>query len=166
MFYFTLYNFDYWNPPLNMRMPICYVDYHETGLCCYLVISIENLLRPLQLFHFHLGPIYRLSLVAGWRNLQNEELHNLYSSPNVIKIINSRGMRREEHIVLMWQKRNTKLWWESHKRPPEKPTRRWEDNTKMDCREIRWVGMDLIHQLQDRDQWMALVDTVMKLFVL
>jgi hypothetical protein len=46
-----------------MRMRICYLDCHEAGLCCYLVIHIENLLRQLQLFYFHLCPIYWLSLV-------------------------------------------------------------------------------------------------------
>jgi hypothetical protein len=43
-------HFDYWNQPLNMRMCVC-----------YLVIYIENLLHPLQLFYFHLWPIYWLS---------------------------------------------------------------------------------------------------------
>jgi hypothetical protein len=44
---------DYWNQPLNMRMRVCYMDCHEAGLCSYLVIYIENILRPLQLFYFH-----------------------------------------------------------------------------------------------------------------
>jgi hypothetical protein len=57
-------HFDYWNQPLNIRMGVCYLDSHEAGLCCYLVTHIENLLRPLQLFYFHLWPIYWLSLVA------------------------------------------------------------------------------------------------------
>jgi hypothetical protein len=56
-------HFDYWNQPLNMR--VCYLDCHETGLCCYLVIHIEILLRPLQLFYCHLWPIYWLSLVIN-----------------------------------------------------------------------------------------------------
>jgi hypothetical protein len=42
---------------------ICYLDCHKAGLCCYLVTDIENLLRPLQLFYFHLCPVYWLSLV-------------------------------------------------------------------------------------------------------
>jgi hypothetical protein len=46
----------YWNQPLNMRMRVCYLDCHEAGLCCYLVIPIENQLHPLQLFYFHLWP--------------------------------------------------------------------------------------------------------------
>jgi hypothetical protein len=52
-------HFDYWNPFLILR--ISYLDCHETGLCCYLVIHIENLLRPLQLFYFILWPIYWLT---------------------------------------------------------------------------------------------------------
>jgi hypothetical protein len=52
------------NQPLNMRMRVCYLDCHEAGLCCYLVIHIEILLHPWQLFYFHLWPIYWLSLVA------------------------------------------------------------------------------------------------------
>jgi hypothetical protein len=42
--------FDNWNQRLNMRMRVCYVDWHEGGLCCYLVIQIENPLRPAVLF--------------------------------------------------------------------------------------------------------------------
>jgi hypothetical protein len=51
-------------PSMNMRMRVCYLDRHEAGLCCYLVIHIENLLRPLQLFYFHLWPIYWLYLLT------------------------------------------------------------------------------------------------------
>jgi hypothetical protein len=49
---------------LNMRMCVCYLDCHEGGLCCYLVICIENVLCPLQMFYFHLWPIYWLFLVC------------------------------------------------------------------------------------------------------
>jgi hypothetical protein len=59
-------HFDYRNQPLNMRMSVCYLDCHETGLCCYLVIQIGNLWRPLQLFYFRLWPIYWLCLLAIW----------------------------------------------------------------------------------------------------
>jgi hypothetical protein len=50
------------------------------------------------------------------------------------------------------------------KRPQERPGRRWVDNIRMDLREIRWDGMDWIDLAQDRDQWRALVNTVMNLF--
>jgi hypothetical protein len=51
------------------------------------------------------------------------------------------------------------------KRPLERPSRRWVDNTRMDIREIRWGGTDWIHLAQDRDQRRALVNTVMNLLV-
>jgi hypothetical protein len=57
--------FDYWNQALNMCMRVCYLDCHEAGLCCYLVIHIEALLFPLQLFYFHLCPIYWLSFLVA-----------------------------------------------------------------------------------------------------
>jgi hypothetical protein len=51
------------------------------------------------------------------------------------------------------------------KRPLGRPRRRWEDNIKLDLREIGWGGMDWIDLTQDRDQWRALVNTVMNLQV-
>jgi hypothetical protein len=51
------------------------------------------------------------------------------------------------------------------KRPLRTPRRRWEDNIRMDLREIGWIGMDWIDLAQDRDQWRALVNTIMNLQV-
>jgi hypothetical protein len=51
------------------------------------------------------------------------------------------------------------------KRPLEKPRRRWVDNIKIDLREIEWDGVDWIDVAPDRDQWRALVNTVMNLRV-
>jgi hypothetical protein len=51
------------------------------------------------------------------------------------------------------------------KRPLGRPRRRWEDNIGMDFREIGWEGVDWSHLAQDRDQWQALVNTVMNLRV-
>jgi hypothetical protein len=51
------------------------------------------------------------------------------------------------------------------KRPLGRPRRRWVDNIKIDLREIGWDGMDWIDLAQDRDQWRALVNTVMNLRV-
>jgi hypothetical protein len=51
------------------------------------------------------------------------------------------------------------------KRPLGRPRCRWVDNIKMDLREIGWDGMDFIDLAQNRDQWRALVDTVMNLRV-
>jgi hypothetical protein len=51
------------------------------------------------------------------------------------------------------------------KRPLGRPRRRWVDNIKRDLREIGWDGRDWIELAQDRDQWRALVNTVMNLRV-
>jgi hypothetical protein len=50
-------------------------------------------------------------------------------------------------------------------RPLRRPRRRWADNIKMDLREIGWGGMDWIDLAQNRDQWRALLNTVMNLRV-
>jgi hypothetical protein len=52
------------------------------------------------------------------------------------------------------------------KRPVGRLSRRWDDNIKIDVREIRWGGMDWIHLAQDRDQWRPFMNTVMNLGVL
>jgi hypothetical protein len=51
------------------------------------------------------------------------------------------------------------------RRPLGRPWRRWEDNIKMDLREVEWGGMDWINVDQDRDRWRALVNAVMNLWV-
>jgi hypothetical protein len=51
------------------------------------------------------------------------------------------------------------------KRPLARPRSRWEDNIKIDLREIAWGGMNWIDLAQDRDRWRALVNTVMNLQV-
>jgi hypothetical protein len=51
------------------------------------------------------------------------------------------------------------------KRPLGRPRRRWEDNIRMDLREIGWEVVDWMHLAQDRDQWLALVNTVVKPWV-
>jgi hypothetical protein len=51
------------------------------------------------------------------------------------------------------------------RRPLGRPRRRWEDNIKMDIREVGWEGMNWIELTQDRDRWRALVNAVMNLRV-
>jgi hypothetical protein len=54
--------------------------------------------------------------MGDWRKLHNEKLHNLYSSPNIIRMIKSRRMRWAGHVARMGEKRNTlEYWWESQK---------------------------------------------------
>jgi hypothetical protein len=57
------------------------------------------------------------------------------------------------------------LWDSQKERPLGRQRHRWEDNIKIDLREIEWDGMDSINLVQDRDQWRVLVNTVMDLWV-
>jgi hypothetical protein len=106
----------------------------------------------------------RNEVMGHWRKLHNEELYNLYSSPNIIRMIKSRRMRLAGHVARMEEKRNAyrilvgKL---EGKRSLGRQRRRWMGLIKMDLREIEWNGMDWIVLAQDRDQWRALVNTVM-----
>jgi hypothetical protein len=58
----------------------------------------------------------RDEVTGGWRKLHNEELHDLYSSPSIIRIIISRWMRRAGHVARMDKKRNhVVFWWDSQR---------------------------------------------------
>jgi hypothetical protein len=110
----------------------------------------------------------RDEVIGGWRKLHNEELHNLYCSPSVIRMMKSRRMRCTQNVVFLWAKRNANtnlMETPEGKRPLGRPRRRWEDNIKMDVREIGWDAMDWIDLAQDRDKWRAPVNTVMKIRV-
>jgi hypothetical protein len=110
----------------------------------------------------------RDEVTGYWRKLHNEELHNMYSSPNIIRMIKSRRMRWAGHVVRMGETRNAYrilVRKPEGKRPLGRPRRRWVDNIKIDLRGIGWDGVDLLHLAHDRDQWRALVHTVMNLRV-
>jgi hypothetical protein len=58
----------------------------------------------------------RDEVAGGWRKLHNEELHNLYSSPSIIRMLMSRRMRLAGHVARMGRRGMHKgVWWESHK---------------------------------------------------
>jgi hypothetical protein len=107
-------------------------------------------------------------VTGDWRKLHNEELHNLYSSPNIIRMIKPRRMRWVGHVARVGETRNAYrilVGKPEGKRPLGRPRRRWVDNIKIDLRETGWDGVGWINLAQDWDQWRALVNTVMNLRV-
>jgi hypothetical protein len=96
--------------------------------------------------------------------LHNDELHSLYSSPNIVRVIKSRRMRWARHVARMGEGRGVcrvLVGRPEGKRPLERRRRRWEDTIKMDLRNIRIDGANWIQLAQDRVQWWAFVNTVM-----
>ena len=106
--------------------------------------------------------------VAGERRrLHNEELYDLYSSPNIIRVIKSRRMKRAGHVVRMGERRSAYsvlVGKPEGKSPLGRPRHRWENNINMDLQKVGW-GMDWIDLAQHRIRWWALVNAVMNLRV-
>jgi hypothetical protein len=89
----------------------------------------------------------RDEVTGEWRQFHNEELHNLYSLPNIITMIKSRRMRWAGHVARMREKRNAYrilVGKPEGKRPLGRPRRVWVDKIKIDLREIGRYDMDRI----------------------
>jgi hypothetical protein len=101
---------------------------------------------------------------GSWRKLHNDELHNLYSSSNTVRVVKSRRMRWAGHVARMGEDRGLYrdlVGRPEGKRPLGRPRRRWEDNIKLDLREIGIDGANWIRLAQWRIRWRAFVNTVM-----
>ena len=109
----------------------------------------------------------RDEVTGEWRKLHNEELRDLYSLPNIVRVVKSRRMRWAGHVARMGEGRGVHrvlVGKPEGKRPSGRSRRRWEDNIKMDLQEVGGGG-DWMELAQDRDRWRALVNTVMNLRV-
>jgi len=113
------------------------------------------------------GP--KMDEVTGeWRKIHNDVLNDLYSSPNIIRVIKSRRMRCEGHVARMGERRGiyrVLVGKTEGKRLLRRPRLRWQDNIKMDLQEVGWRDMDWIYLAQDRYSWRDVVNAVMKLRV-
>ena len=102
------------------------------------------------------------------RKLRIEEFNELYSSPNIIRVITSRRMRWIGLVACMGESRGVYrilVGKRERKRPLGRPGCIWEKNIKFDLQEVFWGSMDWIDVAQDRDRWRALVNAVMYLRV-
>ena len=106
----------------------------------------NRILRPI------FGP--RRDENGKWRRLHNEELYSLYRSPNIVRVIKSRRLRWAGHVLRMEKGRSAfKILTgkPTGKRPLGRPKRRWEDNIRMDLKEIGINTRNWVDSTQDRD---------------
>jgi hypothetical protein len=103
---------------------------------------------------------------GSWRKLHNDELHSLYSAPNIVRVITSRKMRWTGHVARIGEGRDihrTLVGRPEGKRPLGRSRQRWEDDIKLDLKEIGIDGTNWTLLAQDKVQWRAFVNTVMNL---
>ncbi|KAJ4431585.1 hypothetical protein ANN_20184 [Periplaneta americana] len=104
-------------------------------------------------------------VTGEWRKLHNSELHALYSAPD-IRNIESRRLRWTGHVARKGESRNAYrvlVGRPEGKIPLGRPRHRWEDNIKIDLREVGYDDRDWINLAQDMDRWRAYMRAAMNL---
>ena len=135
---------------------------------CLLTLREERKLRVFENMVLRIFGPRRDEVTGEWRRLHNEELNDLYSSPNIVRVIKSRRMRWAGNVVGMGEERGAyrvlvgKL---EGKRPLGRLRHRLVDNIKMDLQEVGCEYVDWIGLAQDRERWRTLVSAVMNLRV-
>jgi len=97
----------------------------------------------------------REEVTGEWRRMHNEELNDLYSSLNIVRVIKSRRIRWAGHVARMGEERGVYrvlMGKPEGKRPLGRPRRRWVDNIRTYLQEVGCEYMDLIGLTQDRDR--------------
>jgi hypothetical protein len=147
-------------------MNLCYLP-----VFFYVVYAPNSLIlreeRRLRLFENRvLRRVFGLKrdkVTGEWRKLHNEELNDLYSLPNIVRVVKSRQMRWAGHVARMGEDRGVHrvlVGKPGGKRPLGRPRCRWKDNIKMNLQEVGGGCGDWMELVQDRDRWRALVGTV------
>ena len=109
----------------------------------------------------------RDEVTGEWMRMHNEELNDLYTSPNIVRVIKSRRMRWAGHVARMGEERGVYrvlVGKPEGKKPLGRPRRRWVDNIRMYLEEVVCGYVDWIGLAQDKDRW-TLVSAVMNLRV-
>jgi hypothetical protein len=102
----------------------------------------------------------RDEVTGEWRKLHNEVLNDLYSLPNIVRVVKSIRMRWAGHVARMGEGRGVHRVLVG-KPEGRRPRRRWDDNIKMDFEDVGGGCGDWMEWAQDRDRWRAIVSTVM-----
>ena len=106
----------------------------------------------------------RDEITGALRKLHNEELNDLYCSPNIFRVIKSMRMRWAGQVARMSQRKGAQrviAGQPAGKRLFGRPRYRWADNIKMNIQEVGCGCMDWIELAQDRDRWRAPMNAVM-----
>jgi len=129
----------------------------------------ERKLRVFENMVFRRIFIPRRDEVTGeCRRLCNDELNDLYCSPNIVRVIKSRRMRWAGHVAHIGEEREVYrvlVGKPEGKRPLWRPRRRWGHNIRMHFQEVRCGYVDWIGMAQDRDRWRTLVSAVINLWL-